>query len=107
MRRQVRRWLEAEVERMVQMREVDGLSWPAIDKAFKRAPGSSAAKYSVLREGRAPRGKPNDAATRVDVAPDLAEMRDARRMAQARLSLTGVLLGDPPPGYSALDRGKV
>jgi len=36
-------------------------------------------------------------------AQTLAE-RDARKEAEARRSITSFVFGDPPPGYSALDR---
>lgn len=105
MRRKVQRWSGGDLARMIHMREVEGLNWVEIDKAFGRGPGSCSSKYSMVREGASPRAYA-DAAMRVEIAGDRAALRDARKLAQSRLSLTGVLLGDPPPGYSALDRVK-
>ncbi len=38
------------------------------------------------------------------IEPEQLAMRQAREAAMARASLTRLLLGDPPPGYSALDQ---
>lgn len=98
-----RPWLPAEVERVIHMREVERKVWSVIDRALKRAPGSSAAKYEAMRRGPMP-GKQFEAGSRIELSADQVADRLARKEAANRMTLTAAVLGDPPPGFSALDR---
>jgi hypothetical protein len=95
-------WTEQEVKRLIEAREIDGLSFREIDAELKRPFNCSYQKYKSLRRPAARSFISRDA--RVEIDKTAFEARDARKLAEMRQSETSRLLGEPPPGYSALDR---
>ena len=71
----------------------------AIDKSRK-------AVLEKFKRGRESEGKSHISfeGHRVPVPPEVMRAKEDRAAAQGRRTLTQSLLGDPPPGYSALDR---
>lgn len=99
-----RPWTDADVARMVYLREVERLKWSEVDLAMQRSAGGSKSKYDSRRCGQAPTGNVLEPGGRVILSIEQEDGRRARRNAEDRMSLTAILCGDPPPGYSALDR---
>jgi hypothetical protein len=100
--KQRRAWSDDDVASMIRMRE-QGKTWREIDAAMGRTQGGSQLKYaaskapSKLSAGSIGGG-------RVELSAEQAANLRARKDAENRMSLTATLFGDPPPGYSALDR---
>lgn len=59
-------------------------------------------KMQMYRDAAKASGVMNVAARKVDAPPELIE--EAARRAKAPRSITASIMGDPPPGFSALDR---
>lgn len=100
-----RPWISSEVERAKILR-AEGHSDLEIDRRLNRRPGSTNLKLAVKVPVRHnPEGGPNTGSIR---APDhvLAE-RDARKEAADRRDLTARFCGDPPKGYSELERRRL
>jgi hypothetical protein len=94
-------WTEAEVERLFYLRDIKAMSWPDIARDLDiDSPSKCAAKYQAA--GVRKRGE----AIRINgVAPNKVLIeRERRQEAHNRLSLSGQLFGDPPPGFNALDK---
>lgn len=94
------KWTDAEARLLFELREDEGWEWDRIGRHLGVDPEKCEVKYrnEVYRK-RAQHGEifqkiPNAA---------LIE-RERRDRARAFQSLTGIIFGDPPPGYSALDR---
>lgn len=104
-RKPKRPWTADEVARLLQMRDVEKRKWTEIDQALGRGHASSAAKYELLRAEPAPSGI-HDTGSRLVMPTRLEIERAARRDAELRRNLTQETFGDPPPGFSALDRRK-
>lgn len=104
-RQQKRPWPPDDVTRMLHMREVEKKRWSVIDEAFGRTHGASAAKYELLRREPALSGI-RETGSRLVLPPGLEADRAARKKAELRRDLTAERFGDPPPGFSALDRRK-
>lgn len=92
-----------------------GLALAAVDRALGLRPGATASKFFWLRraERRAEyerRRRESEAAMpafddrRERAAPPPAAIAAAQARHDAPRTLTGLLMGDPPPGFSALDR---
>jgi len=105
MKKPKRLWSASDLATLIHMREVGREKWSVIDRAFARAVGSSATKYESLRRGKLPR-HPTETGGRIEVSTGQESERLARQEAERRRDLTGEVFGDPPPGYSALDRRK-
>ena len=99
-----RRWTDDDVSRMIDMRERQCLSWSVIDAELKRPAGGSCIKYESLRRPKLPSMHPNDAGGRITLSVDQEMERTARRQASLQRDLTAEIFGDPPPGFSALDK---
>lgn len=84
-----RLWSADDVARLIRLREQDGLTWAEIDQALGRR-STSAEKYRKLCREASP------VSTLTKRRPQVP--------AVAHRSLTAQLLGDPPPGRSALDK---
>jgi hypothetical protein len=95
-------WTEAEVAQLLQLREIDGLSFREIDQEMKRPKGSSCVKYESLRRPAARSFISKEARVTIDQAA--FDAREARKHAEMQRDITQNFFGDPPPGYSALDR---
>lgn len=100
----MRRWTDDEIARMIEMREVQHMRWSEIDAALKRPLGGSSIKYESLRRPKLPSIHQNDAGGRITVSVDQESERLARRQAATRRDLTAEVFGDPPPGFTALDK---
>jgi hypothetical protein len=103
MRAPRRPWTDHEVARAKAMRAA-GHSYTAIDIALDRYVGATQQKLTYGLKHVAARAE-RDHTTGGLRAPDcvLAD-RDARAAALDRRTPTQEFFGDPPPGYSALDR---
>lgn len=98
-----RPWTADNIASMIHMRDVERKTFPVIDRALGRSPGCSKSKYESLRLGPAPRAG-SVSGGRVTLSPQQEANQRARKDAENRMSLTATLFGDPPPGFSALDR---
>lgn len=107
-------WRDREIETLVYMRETQKKDWPEIAKALDRTPGACSVFYSNHKTGQRWRrdiDRKHRAArlqleplTLSKAPPDRLEEREARYAAAALRTQTQILLGDPPPGFSALDK---
>lgn len=89
---------------LLHLRDVEGLSFPEIDKRLGRKPKSSAIKYAMLKGPQNPR-KAVGERVQADNRPAPQLIADAQ--ARARLqhpTITAAFFGDPLPGRSALDQ---
>jgi hypothetical protein len=106
-----RPWGWHDIERLVELREVQRLTWRRSMMSFVAGRPKCCALSARDGQARTPEGhdrppaphfaEPKPAAR--DVVARTAE-RDARRDAYDRRDLTATFCGDPPVGYSALDR---
>lgn len=102
----MRPWTPDDIARLLHMRDVQHLPWSVIDAALRRSKGGSQLKHRSIRKGpilREIRSGP-DACSRTVPSAVALELRDARNAAANRMTPTAAFFGDPPPGYSALDR---
>lgn len=100
-------WLAADVARLVNLRDVDRLAFPAIAEMFPgRTKKDCANKYYLEQSRRANTANPA-IAVRERIRRNQKQIVDAlqkpERLAE-HTTLTAALFGDPPPGRSALDR---
>lgn len=102
-RRPQRAWTADEIATLKRMRDVDGSTFRDIDRTLGRHLGSSRQKYELMAATAAGVAF-GGAGSRLTVPPELEAARRARKDAESRMSLTSTFFGDPPPGYSALDR---
>ena len=98
-------WSAAELIALKHMRDVRALEWNHISGHL---PGRSRAAcqfaYYTHILGQRKRRVDGRTPTAQLRAPDpVFEARERRMLASARRDLTGLIFGDPPPGYSALD----
>jgi len=96
-------WSMEEVAELVRLREMAGLNFNAIDKILNRRRGSAVVKYQTLQLGPDPQHV-SETGGRVHVTPKEQAEFKALKLAQNRQSDISRLLGEPPPGYSALDQ---
>lgn len=102
-------WSDREIERMLRLRDVVGLSWAEIDAEMNRRHGTCAARYHYEKSRRLRLGQPK-VGLYVERGPEPAALsereieRDLRRAAADRRDITATFCGDPAPGYSALDK---
>lgn len=97
------RWTPAEVERLRYLRDKEALSWSEIaaDLGIETS-AKCAAKYhdgAIRKRGEASKGP-----VRLQASTEMLIERELREAARERRSLTGHFCGDPPVGFSALDR---
>jgi hypothetical protein len=103
-RRPERPWLQHEIADLFHMRDVQKFAFERIDVALGRPGGSSYYKYHKLKKGKEPTSGPTGPGGRIQLSPAQIAARAAREHAASRMTPTAVFFGDPPPGYSALDR---
>lgn len=102
-----RPWTKQDINQLVALREVEKKQFGEIDEILGRSINSSRAKYHNVK---ALEGHPGDGMIRLDtsmrvsVSPRALAERDIRSHALLHQSPTAALMGDPPPGRSALDR---
>lgn len=93
-------WPDEEQTELLRLREVEGLSWDKVAERLKRSQPSVESKYKYLKSKAAREGHPDVEAR---VSPEALRERAKRLHAPPR-DLTGAFFGDPPVGYSQLDR---
>lgn len=102
--RQKANWTDAMVRKLIHLRAVEKMSWPKIARELNITTGAASSKFCHLM------GRHNREAGKYEPSPRKValEPAEARRgdylAALDRRTLTQVMFGDPPPGYSALDR---
>lgn len=116
MRGQYKLWTEAEVEQAAAIWERDHVSryggargpngsqlevCTTIAEALGRSVGSVLTRFQDCGPAFVGRRKAHPAA--IVLTPEEYD-RQRRNEARDRMNLTGLVLGDPPPGYSALDK---
>lgn len=94
-------WSEEEKAKLFSLRDGARLGWTEIADRLGRPSGTVYAKYVYLKN-LAKRGACVQAAYGFTVPQECIDER-ARRLA-APLTIAAYVLGDPKPGYSALDR---
>lgn len=94
------KWTDAETRLLFELREDEGWEWDRISRHLRVSAHKCEVKYNNERaRRRLVRGD------RFEKAPNAAFIeRERRDLARRAQSLTGSVSGDPPPGYSALDR---
>lgn len=106
-RKAARPWSDEDVARLIHMREVQCLPWSVMDEALGRSKGGSQLKYGLVRKLRQPSpdmGRGHAGSGRAIPSPEQLAEREQRSAAANRMTPTSIFFGDPPPGYSALDR---
>ncbi len=107
-RARARRWSDQDIADLLHMRDVQHLPWNVIDRKLRRSKGGAQLKYGAIRSARTEReqraGARHIGICRVAPSAEQMEARAARAAASDRRTQTAVFFGDPPPGYSALDR---
>ena len=101
-----RPWTEEEDNTLMQLRR-DGVTWEDIAERQRRSVKAIRSRYCDLRSGRVRLRRPNlhaEPAPNVRLMPEMLADRDARMEASWRRTPTQEFFGDPPPGYSALDK---
>jgi hypothetical protein len=101
MRQTMRKWSDGEEATLRRMRD-EGATRTSISAALGRSVSSIQAKIETML--RQTVGTAGDV-TRVNV-PESALVERARYLAAPPRDLTGFMLGDPPVGFSALERKK-
>ncbi len=93
-------WTEPQIKLLFKLRDERGLEWWQIAERLGRPKDSCKVKYAnITSRRRAERGES------LQAAPNAAVIdRERREHARAGASITARFFGDPPPGYSALDR---
>lgn len=95
-------WPDLEKAELMRLRTIEGRDWAEIASQLKRSEAAVKSKFKYLQSEKL-RQEPEAEVTRTNVPKDvLAEQ--ARRLSAMARDLTGSLLGDPPLGFSALDR---
>lgn len=93
-------WTDAEVDLLFKLRNDDGKDWTEIGAVFGMPAQKCKTKYlNTMQRRRLESGH------HFTVVPNAAAIdRENRAIARSNQSLTASVFGDPPPGYSALDR---
>jgi hypothetical protein len=99
-----RRWTADEDARLVHLHEVQGWFLNAIDVELGRPNKSSSERYRLLKRrcGSEP-DKPPRRSSRT-LLRDAIRAHEAARARGGNASIPEMVLGDPPPGRSALDQ---
>ena len=98
-----RPWTDHEVMRAIRLRK-NGHSYQAIDIELGRRSGSTQQKLLAYETKKPHSDLHQNFVTSYRAPPEVIAERDARNAAKDRLDTTGLLFGDPPPGWRALDR---
>lgn len=98
-------WTEAQENRLLMLRDEQLMSWIEIRNDMRRA--SVDYVRTKYYEIHAARRAARNLETRHEKCPNSALIdREKRRAAKMMQDFTGITFGDPPPGFSALDRMK-
>ena len=92
-------WSDEASKQLLMLRDEMGLGWTEIGKRLNRAGSSCHTRYYILKNPTLPHKV-------VQREPMCSETHGEwlHRMSLSPTNLTAALLGDPLPGYSALDR---
>ena len=96
-----RQWTDEEFARLVHMVEVDHLGFTEIGQRLGRGTSTCYQKYHYANSVRAQSAHDQQLPRASERA---INERDRYNAALHARDLTATLCGDPPPGYSALDR---
>lgn len=100
-----RRWTAHEVMRARRMRKT-GHSYASIDIALDRRLGSTQQKLLAEQNTKPGPMKQMRVVGSFRAPPEVLAERDARSAANDLRDTTATFCGDPPKGYSALERGR-
>lgn len=95
-------WSEEKVDLLFELRDDEAMDWPEIAREIGYTATQCRNKYYQkecrrrLERGQRP---VSDRASNAQIID-----RERREQARERASITAQIFGDPPPGYSALDR---
>lgn len=93
-------WNDAEVTKLFHLRDEKGWDWPRVGLAMNLRPDQCMTKYHNTISAR--RRLVGPVASK---APNSALLeRERRNEARKRQDLSGQCFGDPPPGFSELDK---
>jgi transposase len=92
-------WPPEETAQLLRLRDECKLGWSEIAKRLGRASGTCHSKYTYVKNG----ASKNKVARPEPVSAE-SHREWLRRMSLSPANLTAALLGDPLPGYSALDK---
>lgn len=95
-------WTAQEIEQLKHLRDVERLSFTAIGKIMGRPSATVSSKHCYLRTSAPIRHDVEQRGTFV-IPPEVREDWKRRQMASHR-DLTSAFCGDPPLGFSALER---
>jgi hypothetical protein len=95
-------WTESDEARLLHLRDVKHLKWDEIAQIMGRPLPSCHAKWDYLRRGF--KRHPTEAVQSKNIVPPECDEDRARRLLLEPRDLTASLLGDPLPGYSALEK---
>jgi hypothetical protein len=95
-------WTEEDKALLVDLKEKFGLGWSEIAVRLGRPSGTCYTKYQYLKHVAAPKGPRVQTSNGMMIPREVFDERDRRQAAP--LTVTGFVLGDPPIGFSALDR---
>jgi len=93
-------WTEEQKRVLMEMRDVQKASWADISKAIGKPSGTVYSKYYYIKNLYMER---RDASDKPDIPKRNVDEWRARQTLSPR-DLTSALMGDPLPGYSALER---
>jgi len=94
-------WTKEDIALLVNLKENARLGWSEIAIRLGRPSGTCYSKYQYLRHvGKT--GPRIQASNGMMIPKEVFDDRDRRQ--SAPITVTGFVLGDPPIGYSALDR---
>ena len=96
-------WSEKEIALLLELRDDEGMEWPDIARHLPRRDQQACAQkyHNIEMRERTERGE--SPAFRTVPNASLID-RDRREELRDQQNLTSRFFGDPPPGYSALDR---
>lgn len=93
-------WTVNDIATLIRLREDEGMKWCDIAIVMNRPLSTCQKKYVALTEGVIRLGT---VAERVEIPESCLEERD-RRLNIPHRDITAAFMGDPLPGYSALER---
>jgi hypothetical protein len=95
-------WSDEEIQKLFRLRQVVGLSWAEIAEELGRTESGVKSKFKYQQHERMVQA-PSVPFIREPV-PERVLAEQARRLAAPPQDLVGWTQGDPPKGFSALDR---
>ena len=96
-----RPWGQREIERMKHLHDVEHKTWSEVGVILNRSACSCSSKYAYELSGS---GRQDNHKMVVVLDVPQSVLIDRDRRANAPRSLSATFFGDPPRGYSALDR---